>query len=376
MQTKLHKTRGKSQPVYRQIVELLRKEIQGQQLRHGEYLPPIHQLAKQWDVGRSTIHAALKSLEEDGLVNCNTEWGKGPVVLGSAEKTKVLTILFVRWSRIAQFLALEDGVRKYFSQHKPSTEVRTVDASENLSLYVDTIRHAPDTADGIILYPWDTKEFNETSSEIIRLGVKVVFVDRTISDVEANSVAIDHFRGSYQATKHLIETHHIPVYFFGNTVGPSSCRQRYCGYIEAMHEYGYHDDHGKFVHDLPQPEAQLAGLTSRHWVRNLEIDAEQFLANLPQQNKLSVFAINDDAALALYNTATKRGLTVGRDIFLMGFGDRPFCETLPVPLSSVSQFDERTGYEAAKVLHKTISGDRQTHLVLQPELKIRKSSTG
>jgi DNA-binding LacI/PurR family transcriptional regulator len=228
---------------------------------------------------------------------------------------------------------------------------------------------------GTILYPWDSPECVAAISNIINNGVKVVFVDRTIPGVDASSVAIDHFRGSYQATEHLIQNHKLPVHFFGNISGSSACCLRYTGYSEAMYEYGYHDL-SKYVFELSKPEVHIADASRSKTAHIVEKDAEKFIDQCMTADKFCVTTQNDDSALAVYNEALKRGIKIGQQLFLVGFSDRPFCTKLPVPLSSVAQFDDRVGYEAAKLLHKMLQSDfeRPVHITIPPELRIRKSS--
>jgi len=71
-------------------------------------------------------------------------------------------------------------------------------------------------------------------------------------------------------------------------------------------------------------------------------------------------------------------LQIGKDVFVVGFGDIPLAQTMPVPLSSVFQNSELVGYESAKLLYELITGDMEkpVHRILPVELRIRASSTG
>lgn len=92
----------------------------------------------------------------------------------------------------------------------------------------------------------------------------------------------------------------------------------------------------------------------------------------------SIFAGNDYVAVGVYVAAEKLGLQIGKDVFVVGFGDIPLAQTMPVPLSSVFQNSELVGYESAKLLYELITGDMEkpVHRILPVELRIRASSTG
>jgi hypothetical protein len=143
-------------------------------LRPGQYLPPIPQLVKTWGLGYSTIHNAMGILEKEGLINCKTDWGKGPVI--TSHKKKVYNVLFVRWGNFTQFIAIEDGIRNYYSQFGTDFEINIVDSDEDMSQCVDSMKHAPGHADGIILYPWKNPEFISAASALIQNGMNVIGV--------------------------------------------------------------------------------------------------------------------------------------------------------------------------------------------------------
>ena len=86
------------------------------------------------------------------------------------------------------------------------------------------IAHPPDDVDGLIVMPFETPEYSQAIREAPALGKKVVCVDRLLPEINVSSVTPDHFTGAYQATYHLINAHHRPVYYFGTT-SSSSCRE-------------------------------------------------------------------------------------------------------------------------------------------------------
>jgi len=92
--------------------------------------------------------------------------------------------------------------------------------------------------------------------------------------------------------------------------------------------------------------------------------------------KISIFAVNDYVAKTVYAVAEEQGMVIGRDIFIVGFGDQPFANCFEVGLTTVSQCNERLGYEGARMLFDSINGVScgQMHLDLPARLVIRSSS--
>jgi DNA-binding LacI/PurR family transcriptional regulator len=80
----------------------------------------------------------------------------------------------------------------------------------------------------------------------------------------------------------------------------------------------------------------------------------------------------------VYLAAEQVGLRIGKDVFVVDFGNMPLCRQLSVPLSSIDQASKEVGYEAAKLLYLTAIGSIKCpmHRKVLSELHIRESSTG
>ena len=368
---------GKPQPIYRQIVEQLRKKIVSSEIKPGERLPSISDMTKQLDVGYPTVRSALQILEKEGLLCLESSRGKGALVLDNQNIAKKCVFVFPRWCANKQFIEIAKGIKDYCQNF--NIEVVIVDAFQNTERYQNLVTHPPQDAKGLILYPWDSPSYQKAINNAIDSGLKVVLVDRIIPALDVNSAAADHFVGAYEATKHLLEIHHRPVYYFGYTTCPSSARERYKGWLEAMHEYNYNMDYcDSYKWEINISEAEtLLSKESTEYSQLHKAKAFELLKTR-KETKCSIFCVNDDAAKSVYLAAEEVGLEIGKDIFVVGFGNMRFCELLPVPLTSVYQSDKKVGYEAARLLYDQVRGKQPhpIHLVIPTELKIRASSTG
>jgi GntR family transcriptional regulator len=56
------------QPIYRQVIDQIRRQVVGGQLRAGEQLPSVRDLAAQLRVNPMTISKAYSLLENEGLL--------------------------------------------------------------------------------------------------------------------------------------------------------------------------------------------------------------------------------------------------------------------------------------------------------------------
>ena len=92
----------------------------------------------------------------------------------------------------------------------------------------------------------------------------------------------------------------------------------------------------------------------------------------------AIFAANDLIALGVLQALTFAGVRVPDDIAIMGYDDIDFAASAAIPLSSVRQPREQLGMVAADTLLEVIAdpGAKVRDVVLEPELVVRRSTTG
>ncbi|MER7470330.1 substrate-binding domain-containing protein, partial [Micromonospora sp. NPDC000018] len=103
------------------------------------------------------------------------------------------------------------------------------------------------------------------------------------------------------------------------------------------------------------------------------------IAELPaRQRPTAVFCANDLVALGVLQEMTQRDLRVPDDVAIVGYDDIEFAAAAAVPLSSVRQPREQLGRTATQLLLDEVNDQgrhRHRHVVFQPELVVRASST-
>jgi LacI family transcriptional regulator len=219
--------------------------------------------------------------------------------------------------------------------------------------------------EGIIIAFSVGRNINDKTRQVIKQMLEdnqttIVLIDRNDPAYNCHSVCVNHFQGAYLATKHLIELGHTRIGCITGGAHLSVSQDRLRGYIAAFEE-----------HDLPYEES---------WIVHGEFRMESGYAlakELLEQKVTAIFAQNDMIAFGVYNYLREIGLSIPKDISLVGFDDVPFASMLDVPLTTVSQMIQDMGRRAIDVLltrrGMTDNSDR-VHLILQPELVIRKST--
>ncbi len=371
---KVKKVKGKSQPIYEQIRRQIHGMVKSGEIQTGQELPSISFLSEKLDVNYRTVRSALDLLEKDGVLNC--EPNKRPVVLGcSPDQKRVkqsLAFAFIRMTGDDFFVSTSAGIKKYTDEN--DIECLFIDAANDHDKFLDAIMHPGHNIDGLIFAPYESPEYDRAITSALKRNTSIVLLDRVPPNMNVSSVSADHFMGTYTATAHLLENHSRPVYFLGNTLEPSSCRERVSGWRSAMHAYNY-PACNSYLFDFGFKDVEMAKWDLEYI--EYEIDAAlQFFFDSHDEKMFSILASNDYVAKSVCVAAQRRGFVVGKDIFIVGFGDLPMASRLDVPLTTVRQFNEKLGYEAARMLFETAAGlqPKPVHRILPVELVVRQSS--
>ncbi|MCD9200158.1 LacI family DNA-binding transcriptional regulator [Aeromicrobium wangtongii] len=196
-------------------------------------------------------------------------------------------------------------------------------------------------------------------------GTHVVLVHPTTRADEFSSVAIDDQMGGRIATEHLLETGRRRIAFIGPTANPAQIGHRLAAGRTAVETHGS----GEIVLVATDTMSAAAGSSG----------AEQLLALPTKQHPDAIFAANDLVALGVLQALTVRGVKVPDDIAIIGYDDTDFAASAAIPLSSVRQPARTMGSISASLLLDVVAdpaASRVQHITLQPELVVRRSTSG
>lgn len=189
--------------------------------------------------------------------------------------------------------------------------------------------------DGLILVP--AADDHSYLLPEMRLGVRIVFLDRPPQGVAADTVLVDNVGGAEAATSHLLAHGHRRVAMVGDTPSLFTSVQRLAGYRNALERHGL-----AFDEDLVR--------LGRHDVAAAERAAEELLA-LPDP-PTAVFAGNNRSTFGVLRASAR----AGRRIALVGFDDFELAELLPVPVTVVAADSVELGRQAASLLLERLAG--------------------
>ncbi len=229
--------------------------------------------------------------------------------------------------------------------------------AEKERFYLEVMRD--ESVDGIVLPPFD--ETDRAVVELVRSGMPVVCVDRSLARVQTDVVDVDNHRGAFEAVKHLVDKGHRSIGLIEGRSEVSTSRERRRGYLDALAAHGI--------------------AVRKDLIRSGDFKQEsgRVLANELldlRRPPTALFVCNNLMTVGALAALHQRGLRVPQDVALLGFDDLPWAEALDPPPTVVRQPAYEVGRQAMELLLKRImEPDRPAVTVrLLPELVIRKST--
>jgi GntR family transcriptional regulator, arabinose operon transcriptional repressor len=365
----------KTKFLYQELEHQLRTQIESGQFKKGQRLPSTSELMAQMDIEYRTVMTSLKLLEKSGHIRLNNGRGSGPLVIWQKPSQRKVNIAFIKWCDNPQFVATSLGIRRFIEEK--GVDCQILDARRSHDYVMEMISHQPDNISGLLLYPWDTADYRRVIEKAMQSGLKMTFLDRYIPGIPVASVTPDNYGGAYMATKHLLDTHRAPVYYFGMTGSHSSRVDRFHGWAEAMCEHNYEIEPHLCELKGSEYESSFAK-REKIFQMNCQMARELLLSASKSKKRYSVFCYNGNSHKSIYSAAEELGLKIGRDFYVAGFMPVSFGGNLLVPLTRVLQNDEEVGYEGARILYDLITNKLKhpLHRVLPVKMEIRESSTG
>jgi LacI family transcriptional regulator len=202
---------------------------------------------------------------------------------------------------------------------------------------------------------------DERIAYLMESGFPFVAFGRSDLDLDFPYVDVDGTKGLDEATEYLIDLGHRRIAYISAPLDLMFANYRLAGYKRALER-----------NDLPVKEEWIAigRLTQEDGYR----EGSRLLDLEPAPT--AIIAANDLMALGVISAAQERGLTVGRDLAVVGFDDTPLAEHSHPSLTTVHQPIYDIGKMICRMLIQLIkNGDPgQRQVMLEPTLVIRESS--
>ena len=190
---------------------------------------------------------------------------------------------------------------------------------------------------GLIVCPaldTDAEELAELAQ-----GFPLVLAVRRIAGSKLASAASQNTLGAQAATRHLLSLGHKRIAFLGGRSSTVIRHERFSGYRAALEAQGIAFDPSLVIESMP---TRLGG-----------VDAMTSVLALSER-PTAALCFNDVVAMGAMIAVNRHGLTIAKDIGIVGFDDIAEASLVTPPLTTVAVNAEVLGENAARLLMSQI----------------------
>jgi len=340
---------------YMVIKEDIKKRLMNGEWSEGDRLPSSREFSQYYDSSVNTVEKAIKELAEEGWLIRDSRRGtfldKKKVTLQDRSRLVAAFVLGIEnplWS--AALRGAEDILYLKGYQLLTSSDDRDYKKLEFL------VRGAvARKVEGVILSPIMSRGHEDINNRLFALlqdnGIKIVFLDRMISNTNIPYVTSDNIAGAYNLTKLLLDQGHRRILFIRNS-NVSTMTERLFGFKQAFIDSGLEFSE-EFDVIIPTESEDFSG----------EFDAycNVFEQKMKQMSFTAVFTANDQIAEAAIRSFDKLNYRIPGDVSLVTYDAENLNRKVNRNVTGVSQPFYEMGQCAARKLLSMIEDHEDQH---------------
>ncbi len=327
--------------------------------------PTINDIARMAGVSKKTVSRVIndsplvkgETRDEVKRIIKETGFAPDPQARGLAFRRAFLVGLIYDNPNPQHTVSHQQGLLDAFAGSGMELVVRPVDRTspmllEEMKSFVE--RQKPF---GVVL-PSPVSENDNLAQLLDSLGCRYVRIASVPLDDPERMVVSHDGEGAAEAARHLADLGHRRI---GVISGPPSFRsssERLKGFERGL------DERGLFL------DVSLLREGGYTYESGVEAARDLFARS---DRPTAIFALNDEMAAGVYTSAHEAGLSIPKDLSVVGFDDAPIASRLWPPMTSVRLPLREMGRLAGEVLLSAETRSRRPHDV-QPELIVRAST--
>jgi DNA-binding LacI/PurR family transcriptional regulator len=221
---------------------------------------------------------------------------------------------------------------------------------ERLQIIIQTMGER--RVDGIIVCSGNVTA--EHARQFQQQGIPIVAVDnQTIEDYQY-SISHDHYFGSCQLSKHLLDMGHSKIAYLGNPRSTRVNRERQKGFLDTMSRA-----------NIPVPSDYLFNGPNGQ-LDGGEAGADYFLGLSAPPTAILCF--NDLMAIGLIRRYRESSLSIPKNCSVVGFDNIAISAYMVPPLTTFEQPKYELGYAAARMMMNLLNHEIQENQMTKTEV--------
>lgn len=350
---------------YLTIVEWAKKIIDEQGLTAGDRFFSETELCDMHNVSRQTVRQALAVMESEDIIWRKQGSGTFVQTPGRNLGKRSFTVgLISTYFSDYIFPSIVTGIEHVLTKNNITMQLATTRnqvAEEARALQTMLAQNVK----GLIVEPSKSALPNPNTAlyeEIRARNIPLVFFNAKYPDLNFPYVAMDDVEASRIVTEHLISLGHkkISAIFVSDDM---QGHKRYQGFMKSL------DDNG-----ISMSEQRVLWFSTQERPSFFTLSKDRILALLKEST--AIVCYNDSLAVSLLEFCKKQGVSVPKDISIVGIDDSSQARICEVPLTTVRHPKQELGEKAAEVLLEMISNPsyNSKDVVFTPKLIERASA--
>ncbi|PWJ60006.1 LacI family transcriptional regulator/LacI family repressor for deo operon, udp, cdd, tsx, nupC, and nupG [Dyadobacter jejuensis] len=302
----------------------------------------IKEIAKLLNVSKSTVSRALRDSSE---ISTETKkrvlelaeqlhYAPNPIAL-SLLKNKTQTIGVIVPDIANRFYSSVIGGVEDISYSR-GYHTMIYQSHELLERELAVTRHlALRRVDGLVVAISSQSEHVDHFNDLQEQGIPVVYFDRVNELMASHKVQVDDYKGSFEATEHLIAQGCKRIAHIAGPKQVSISRNRLEGYLDALRKYKLEIRDEWMLHT----EITQAGGTERTY---------QLMAMRDRPD--AIFGASERITMGIHLALRQLGYRMPDDVAVVGFCDLAMSMLMDPPVTSVTQPSFAMGQQATTLL--------------------------
>jgi LacI family transcriptional regulator len=179
--------------------------------------------------------------------------------------------------------------------------------------------------DGVIILP-PVSDVKGLGKRLDEAGYRYVRIASEVNDRDGRLVVTDYLPAISEMTRHLVDFGHRDIGFIAGPDTHLSSKKRYDSFVQALAS-----------HDLQLPPDMIA---KGEFDFDSGLEAARLLLSC-ERRPTAIFAANDEMAFGVMNVAAEMGLSIPKDLSVVGFDGTPFSTFVVPSLSTIIRQTDR-----------------------------------